>query len=118
MLLLLERHKNKKDKLSLIAPLVFYNGSKKYDAPKNLWDLFTEPSIVKRLMTEDYQLIDLQSMSENDIKKKQHLGILEYFMKNIHLRDMIKLWEEFLTQFDKAMLIDQERGYIYIKQLL
>ena len=118
MLLLSERHKSKKDRLQLIAPIVFYHGSKKYDAPRNLWDLFTEPAIAKRLLTKDYQLIDLQNMPDDEIKKKEHLGMLEYFLKNIHLRDMLKLWEDFLKQFDKAILIDRERGYVYIKQLL
>jgi len=39
-------------------------------------------------------------------------------MKHIHTRDILKLWAEFLDQFKETILIDKERGYIYIKQLL
>jgi len=99
MLLICERHikRNKKSnnkhnrnnndksaktiKLPLIAPLVFYNGTKKYNAPLNLWELFQYPVMAKKLMTEDYRLIDLQSMSDDDIKKKDHLGMIEFMMK-------------------------------------
>ena len=118
MLLLSERHMKKGGKLPLIAPLLMYNGTKKYNSPRNLWDLFTIPQQAKKLMTEDYKLIDLQSMSDDEIKKKQHLGMLEYFLKHIHQRDMLKLWEDFLTHFKEMVLIDKENGYIYLKQFI
>ncbi len=69
-------------------------------------------------MTEDYKLIDLHSMSNDEIIKKQHLGMMEFFMKHIHQRDMLKLWREFLESFKKVILIDKKNGYIYIKQFL
>jgi predicted transposase/invertase (TIGR01784 family) len=115
MLLLSERHMKDKSKLPLIAPLLVYNGTKKYNSPRNLWDLFTLPEQAKKLMTEDYKLIDLQSMSDDEIKKKQHLGMVEYFLKHIHQRDMIKLWEQFLENFKETVLIDKANGYIYLK---
>ena len=105
-------------KLPLIMPIVFYNGTKKYNAPLNLWSLFSQPALAKQFMTDDYRLVDLQSMSDEEIKQKEHLGIIEYFMKHIHTRDMLKLWAEFLKSFKEAILIDKDRGYIYIKHLL
>ena len=69
-------------------------------------------------MTEDYQLVDLQSMSDDEIVKKKHLGIMEFMLKNIHQRDMFKLREDFFTKFKHDILIDKERGYIYIKSFL
>jgi len=53
--------------------MVVYNGTSRYNAPKNLWDLFTMPDLAKQLLAGDYQLIDLQSMPDADIKKKQTL---------------------------------------------
>ena len=118
-LLLLEHHADKKkNKLPLIAPLLFYNGTKLYDAPKNLWELFEHPSMAKELLTNNYNLIDLQSMSDDQIKQKQHLGMMEFFMKHIHQRDMIKLWERFLKSFPDTIMLDKENGYIYIKKFL
>lgn len=126
MLLLCDRyikknHKGRSEKsikLPLIMPIVFYNGTKKYNVPLNLWSLFSQPALAKKFMTDDYRLIDLQSMSDEEIKQKDHLGIIEYFMKHIHTRDMLKLWADFLKSFKEAILIDKDRGYIYIKHLL
>jgi hypothetical protein len=56
---------NDKNRLPLIVPLLVYNGTKKYDSPRNLWDLFIAPEQARKLMTEDYRLVDLQSISES-----------------------------------------------------
>ncbi|WP_425361619.1 Rpn family recombination-promoting nuclease/putative transposase [Candidatus Tisiphia endosymbiont of Ceraclea dissimilis] len=117
-LLLCERHKKGRKKLPLVYNLVIYNGKEVYTAPRNLWSLFTDAVIAKKVMTEDYQLVDLQSMSDDEITKKKHVGMLEYMLKHIHQRDMIKLWEEFLQRFKLEILVDKEKGYIYIKSFL
>ncbi|WP_425360290.1 MULTISPECIES: Rpn family recombination-promoting nuclease/putative transposase [unclassified Candidatus Tisiphia] len=117
-LLLCERHKKSEDKLPLICPIIMYNGVDKYHAPRNLWNLFTDSEQAKKLMTEDYQLVDLQSMSDDEIVQKKHLGMMEYVMKHIHQRDMIKLWEQFLERFKLEILVDKENGYIYLRSFL
>jgi predicted transposase/invertase (TIGR01784 family) len=82
-LLLAERHMKGKDKLPLICPIVLYNGSKKYNAPRNLWELFTDPAMSKKLLAGDYRLIDLQAMSDDDINYDKHISMLTYMMKHI-----------------------------------
>jgi predicted transposase/invertase (TIGR01784 family) len=118
MLLLCERHKTKKNKLPLIAPIVFYHRSKKYDAPRNLWQLFTNPETARQLMSEDYRLVDIQSMSDDDLEKHECIGMMEYCMKHIHTRNILQLWQQILKKFNKVVLIDRDQGYIYIKALL
>ncbi len=98
--------------------LVVYNGKEVYNAPKNLWSLFTDAVMAKKLMTENYQLVDLQSMPDDEIVKKKHVGMLEYMLKHIHQRDMIKLWEEFLTKFKHVIILDKDKGYIYLRSFL
>ncbi len=117
-LLLCERHKKGKDKLPLVYNLVIYNGKEIYNAPRNLWSLFTDSVMAKKLMTEDYQLVDLQAMTDDEIVKKKHLGMLEYMIKHIHMRDMIKLWEKFLTEFKHIIILDKEKAYIYLRSFL
>ncbi len=58
----------------------------------------------KELMVSDYQLVDLQSMSDDEIVQQKHLGMMSYVMKHIHQRDMLKLWEEFLRRFKLEVL--------------
>ena len=118
MLLLCERHKKKKDKLPLVVPLVLYNGKTEYTAPKSFWELFNNPDMAKSIMSDNYQLIDLQSMSDDEIKSKPHLGMFNFFMKHIHQQNMLELWQQFLNEFTQSILIDREQGYIYIKKLL
>lgn len=118
MLLLCERHEKNTDKLPLICPILLYNGSERYHAPRNLWQLFEVPEQAKKLMTEDYVLVDVHSMSDDEIIEKGHLGMFEYVLKHIHQRDMIKLWDRFLEVFKPTIMLDKENGYIYIKSFL
>ncbi len=57
-------------------------------------------------------------MSDDEIVQKKHLGMMEYVMKHIHQRDMIKLWEQFLERFKLEILVDKENGYIYLRSFL
>lgn len=118
MLLLCERHSKKQTKLPLIAPIVVYNGKERYTAVRDLWQLFSDPAKAKELMTSEYKLIDLQAMPQDEITRKKQLGMFEFFLKHIHQRDMIKLWEEFFQSFGGNMVINCESGFIYIKRLL
>jgi hypothetical protein len=43
--------------------------------------------------------------------------MFEFFMKHIHDRDKIRLWERFLDEFREHILIDQKNKYFYIKSL-
>ncbi|WP_342259731.1 Rpn family recombination-promoting nuclease/putative transposase [Candidatus Tisiphia endosymbiont of Metellina segmentata] len=118
MLLLAERHKKGRNKLPLIIPMVFYHGTRRFNVPKNLFELFSDPKLAKQLMCEDYKLIDLQAMSDDEIKQKQHFGMLEYMLKYIKQRDILKLWDELLTNFKPYISIDKSTGYIYIRSFL
>ena len=69
-------------------------------------------------MSDKHILVDLQSMPDDDIKKKEHLGMLEFFLKHIRDRDIIKLWKEFFESFEDVILLDKQNGYIYIKSFL
>ena len=118
MLLLAEKHLKDKGKLPLIFPIVVYAGKAKYTAPRNLWALFEYPELAKKLMTEDYALLDLQAISDEDIAKKKHIALFEYVMKHVHMRDMLKLWENVFNKLPNAVIIDKEYGYFYISNLL
>ena len=118
MLLLCERHIKDKDKLPLICPLVFYHGSKKYDAPMNLWELFSDPKEAKNLLGNNYQLVDLHAMSDNEINYDKHLSIILYMMKHAHQRDKLKLIEDVFKNCNKAILIDAGMDYVYTKLMV
>lgn len=117
-LLLLEKHAKKKDKLPLILPLVIYNGTRKYSAPKNLWELFSHPEIAKKAMAEDYNLINLHAMQDNEIDYQKHLSFMLYTMKHIHERDTLKMLEQAMKQCKHAIIIDKTQDYLHTKLIL
>jgi predicted transposase/invertase (TIGR01784 family) len=117
-LLLCERHMQDKGKIPLVCPLVIFHGTRKYDAPKNLWQLFTDPVMAKELLTNDYFLVDLQSMSNDDINYDKHLSMILYLLKHIHQRDTLKLIEDIFKHCHKAILIDKQQDYLYTKLMV
>lgn len=118
ILLLCERHKDKNEKLPIVIPFVLYNGKTKYSAPRCFWDLFDSPDLAKDTMNGPYNLIDLQSMSDEELIAQKHLGMMQFWMKHIHESDMIALWKKFFNQFKDLILYDRNVGYIYIKQFI
>ena len=105
ILLLAERHIDKKEKIPLIFPLVVYAGKAKYTATRNLWSLFEYPELAKKLLTEDHALVDLQAMSDDEIAKKKHLALFEYIMKHVQMRDMLKLWQNLFEKLPDAVMM-------------
>ena len=117
-MLLLERHRKDKDKLPVILPLVIYNGKKPYAAPLNIWELFDHPVLAKKAMSEDYHLLDLQSMSDDDINYEKHLSFILYVMKHINDRDTLKMLKKAMQRCYKAILIDKGKDYVHTKLIL
>lgn len=91
-----EYHKKatKSKKFPFVYPVVFYNGVQNYNAPTNLWELFENSELVKTTWTNDYQLINVQNISDEKLKEKAWSGILQFFLKHIHEQDLLKRWQE------------------------
>jgi len=113
-----EYHKKatKSQKFPFIYPLIFYNGIQKYTAPRNLWELFENSELVKNTWSGDYQLINVHDIPDEKLKEQAWAGILQFFMKHIHERDLLKKWEEvanLLPEFAKINI-----GIDYIEMIL
>lgn len=117
-LLLLDKYTKDKNKLPLIFPMVFYNGKSRNNSPRNLAELFQDPELARKYLYNDYHLVDLQKMSDDDINYQKHLSMLLYVMKHIHDRDMIKMIEEMFAKCEKAILIDKKNEYIHLRSVL
>lgn len=102
----------KSKKFPFIYPLVFYNGIQKYNAPLNLWELFENSELVKATWTNDYQLINVHDISDKELKKNAWSGILQFFMKHIHERDLLKRWEEIADLLPKFAKVNIGIDYI------
>ncbi|XP_044732998.1 recombination-promoting nuclease pSLT051-like [Chrysoperla carnea] len=80
--------------LPFVYPLVFYNGKKKYNALKNIWDLCQHKELMQDIWTKDHPVINVHDIPDEELKKKAWAGILQFFMKHIHERDLLKRWHE------------------------
>ena len=109
-----EYHKKatKSKKFPFIYPLIFYNGREKYNAPRNLWELFENSELVKTAWTNEYQLINIHDIPDEKLKERAWAGILQFFMKHIHERDLLKRWEEVADLLPKFAKIDTGIDYI------
>ncbi|WP_341748515.1 Rpn family recombination-promoting nuclease/putative transposase [Candidatus Tisiphia endosymbiont of Sialis lutaria] len=106
----------KAKRLPVIYPLIIYNGKKKYNAPLNIWNLFSHPDLARGFWTNDCQLINVHDIPDEELKKKVWSGILLFFLKHIHERQLLKRWQEISHLLPKLSKITI--GYDHIRNLL
>ena len=102
--------------LPVIYPLIIYNGKKKYNASLNIWNLFSHPDLARGFGTNDCQLINVHEIPDEELKKKIWSGILLFFIKHIHERQLLKRWQEIsylLPNLSKITI-----GHDHIRNLL
>lgn len=106
----------KKKYIPLVYPLIFYTGSKNYNAPRNLWKLYTNSELAKKFWAGDYPLINLHGVPDHKLKEHIWSGLMSFFLKHINEPNLINRWEEIK---DKLPQIAQSKsGYDYIKTVL
>ncbi|WP_375330076.1 Rpn family recombination-promoting nuclease/putative transposase [Candidatus Tisiphia endosymbiont of Nemotelus uliginosus] len=106
----------KAKRLPLIYPLIIYNGKKKYNASLNIWNLFSHPDLARGFWTNDCQLINVHDIPDEELKKKVWSGILLFFLKHIHERQLLKRWQEISYLLPKLSKITI--GHDHIRNLL
>lgn len=50
--------------------------------------------LMQDIWTKDHQVINVHDIPDEELKKKAWAGILQFFMKHIHERDLLKRWYE------------------------
>ncbi len=100
--------------LPFIYPMVFYAGLEKYNAPLDLWSLFTDPVLAKKLHTESFQLIELQKIEDEELRKRVWSGVMEYVMKRIFAQDILP----FLQSIQPLLREISEKDSNYIIDIL
>ena len=73
----------KAKKIPLVYPIVLYNGKKKHTAPRALHEIFEYPEIARKVLFEDYHLVDLSKFSNDALREKKWAGSMLFFMKYI-----------------------------------
>ncbi|WP_445083565.1 Rpn family recombination-promoting nuclease/putative transposase [Candidatus Cardinium sp. cByotN1] len=69
---------------------------------------FSEKILVSFLVNVVTNVFLFYAIPDDQIKQKQHLGMLEYFIKYVKNRDILKLWDEFLANFKSCIILDKK----------
>jgi predicted transposase YdaD len=106
----------KSRKLPLIYPMVIYNGKKKHTAPRSLHEISEYPEIAKRLLFENYHLIDLSKFPDDALREKKWAGTMMFFMKHIFDSDFKALLRQ-KSDCLKELLLEKE-GQDFLASIL
>jgi Putative transposase, YhgA-like/Domain of unknown function (DUF4351) len=94
--------------LSLVFPVVFYNGKKAYDGFRNLRDLIQAPAeLIENTLFKDFYLVDTHDIEDEALREQRWAGILTFMFKHVYDPD---IWP--LVQMLREMIgiLEQEPG--------
>jgi predicted transposase/invertase (TIGR01784 family) len=63
-------------KFPIIYPIIYYTGSRQYDASTLIFDLFENKELAKAIMLSPIRLIDLNKIPDEELRKQQYSGLM------------------------------------------
>ena len=114
-----KRHKkaNPKSKtLPFIYPMVFYNGRKPHNCPRSLHQLFEQPEMMKKVLYEDYHLIDANNLLDEELRQNQWAGTMQFFMKHAFEKDIVHLLQQMIQVLQKVTV--ESEGLDFLRSIL
>ncbi len=118
MLNIFDRHRKKikKGSLPLIYPIVIYTGEKTWNAPRTLFKLFGEhEQLAKNILLNPFQIIELQKISDHDLKQRLWSGLVEFVLKYRKVQDFADYLD---TLFPWLRIVEFHEGAQYAKVVL
>lgn len=104
---IIERHfkNNCKKSIPLVHGIVIYHGNQPYPYPTDIVDLIDAPrEMIPEDFLKSFQLIDLNQIDDELLKKRASVGVMEYFLKHIFARDFLPFIQQIidtLSELDK-----------------
>ncbi|WP_048613883.1 Rpn family recombination-promoting nuclease/putative transposase, partial [Vibrio coralliirubri] len=84
--------------LPLVIPLQFYHGQvSPYPYEMNWLKSFTNPVLAKALYTQDFPLVDVTVISDDEIMQHRRIALLELVQKHARHRDLMEIMEPLVT---------------------
>lgn len=98
--------------LPIVVPLVFFHGKSPYPYTTDLYDLFGEhKSLAKEIFLQPFHLIDVGTIPDEELRKRQWAGLMEFAMKHVFARDVLPLIREMMPQLKRIDKLG-ENSYI------
>jgi predicted transposase/invertase (TIGR01784 family) len=101
--------------LPIVLPLVFYHGKEPYPYSTDIFDLFGEQkNLAKSILLKPFHLIDVGTIPDEELRKRQWAGLMEFTMKHVFARDMLPLIRAIMPQLKKIEHLGENE---YIKHI-
>lgn len=95
--------------LPLVVPVLFYHGTESpWPYTLNWHHLFSEPKLAKALYGNEFALVDLTVMPDNQILQHQRVAMLELLQKHIRRRDLSELLDQLITLLTQEHLTEYQ----------
>ncbi|HDM8071934.1 TPA: Rpn family recombination-promoting nuclease/putative transposase [Vibrio harveyi] len=86
------------DTLPLVVPLLFYHGkTSPYPYSTNWLDEFENPEIAKALYSQDFPLVDVTVIPDDEIIQHKRVALLELVQKHVRQRDLLDFTDTLVT---------------------
>lgn len=96
-------------RLPLVIPFLFYNGRRSpYPYSTNWLQEFYDPGLAEKLYREDFPLIDVTVIPDDDIMHHRSMAALTLLQKHIHQRDLTELLGRLCTVLIAGYLTGQQ----------
>jgi len=100
--------KNKGNKLPLVIPLVFYNGSKKYDGVRDIRELIQAPmELIEQFLLKPFYLVDVHEIKDEELRNQQWSALMEFVMKHAYEKEALNFVQLFSELLNRVL---QENG--------
>ncbi|WP_201517588.1 Rpn family recombination-promoting nuclease/putative transposase [Klebsiella pneumoniae] len=97
------------DTLPLVVPILFYHGKvSPWPWARNWQQLFADPALAKALYSNDFPLVDLTVMPDNQIARHRRMAMLELLQKHIRHRDLAELQVPLITLMTQGYLTEAQ----------
>ncbi|WP_188052760.1 Rpn family recombination-promoting nuclease/putative transposase [Vibrio harveyi] len=84
--------------LPLVVPLLFYHGkTSPYPYSTNWLDEFENPEIAKALYSQDFPLVDVTVIPDDEIIQHKRVALLELVQKHVRQRDLLDFTDTLVT---------------------
>ena len=84
--------------LPLVIPILFYTGKRSpYPYSVRWLDEFEDPELACKLYTNDFPLVDVTVIPDDEIAEHRSMAALTLLQKHIHQRDLIEIADNFAS---------------------
>ena len=113
---IMQQHWERHDAVPLIYTLVYYNGQQTWAYSRDLKDLIqAPPDLVARYALQPFQLIELNQIADQELRRYLWAGVMGLAMKHIYDRDILPALRGFI---DLLQELERNRGHDFVLSLL